>query len=82
MENLIITDVFDEEQNVKIEGYSGRWSALEKTEYDGAVYYWYENNRYGDATCYLVCEWVDGILMQVFETYDGLEQCLIDEDII
>lgn len=79
---VIFMDVNDEEQNVKIYGYTGKWSAIDKAECDGAIYYLYEHNTYGDETCYLVGQWVDGILMNIYETYDGIEQCLTDEEII
>lgn len=79
----IVRDVErDEEQNVKIDGYRGKWSAFEKIELDGAVYYIYEHNTYGDETCYLVVCYVDEAPIDVYETYDGLIQCLVDEEII
>jgi hypothetical protein len=84
MDNLIIIDLFgtDEEQHVKIDGYRGKWSAIEKTIIDDATYYIYEHDSFGDETCYLVVEFIDDMPMRIFETYDGLEQCLIDEEVI
>lgn len=80
-------DVNREYQNVKIEGYIGRWSAFEKLEIDDKVYYIFEHDFYGDATCYLVVRYAVANytkveIAELYETYDGLVQCLIDEDII
>lgn len=82
--NLTIIDLYgtEEEQSVKFDGYKGGWSALEKTVIGDATYYIYEHDVYGDETCYLVVEFIDDMPMRIFETYDGLEQCLIDEEVI
>ena len=72
----------DEEQSVEIEGYTGRWSAFEKLETADSIYYIYENDRYGDLTCFLVVRWADGMPIEVYETYDSINQCLMDEGII
>ena len=71
-----------ERQGIKIDGYKNRWSAFEKTEVDGIEYFIFENDVYGDMTCYLVVGYAEDVPVVVYETYDGLEQCLIDEDII
>ena len=80
-------DVNREYQNVKIEGYTGRWSAIQKLEIEDKVYYIFEHDYYGDATCYLVVRYAvtnytKVEIAELYETYDGLVQCLIDEDII
>lgn len=80
VEEVNLTD--DEEQGVEIDSYSGRWSAFEKIILEDATYYIYEHDTYGDATCYLVGEFYDDCMVEVYETYDNLIQCLIDEDII
>ena len=80
-------DVNREYQNVKIEGYTGRWSAIQKLEIEDKVYYIFEHDYYGDETCYQVCVVRYRIgnkiaVSELYETYDGLVQCLVDEDII
>ena len=79
-------DVIDEFQHIEINGYTGKWSALEKIymEQFDCWYYIFEHDFYGDETCYLVCKVENGLLSddEPFETYDGLIQCLVDEDII
>lgn len=72
----------DEEQGVDIEGYRGTWSAFEKVEIDGITYYIYEHDRYGDMTNYLVVGFDGDFPLAVYETYDGLLQCLLDEEVI
>ena len=72
----------DEEQSVEIEGYTGKWSAFEKLITENATYYIYENDRYGDSTWYLVVGYADGMPIEVYETYDNIIQCLMDEEII
>jgi len=78
----LVRNAGDKEQNVRFSEYIGRWSAFEGLELDGATYYIYESNRYGDETCYLVVKYIDNMPIDIYETYDGLIQCLIDEDII
>ncbi len=80
-------DVNREYQSVKIEGYTGRWSAIQKIKVDDKLYYIFEHEYYGDETCYLVAvvRYADAnriAVAELYETYDGLIQCLIDEDII
>ena len=82
-----IVDVNTEYQHIKIDGYIGRWSALQKVEIKGKTYYIFEHDYYGDETCYLVVRYgmisyTKPGIVEVYETYDGLIQCLIDEDII
>lgn len=82
---MVIYDVdvlSGEKQGIKIDGYKNRWSAFEKTEADGIEYFIFENDFWGDMACYLVVGYTEGVPVVVYETYDNLEQCLIDEDII
>mgnify|MGYP006976119177 CR=1 FL=1 len=62
-------------QNIKIEGYSGKWSAIDN--YD--KYYLMENDYYGDETCYLV---IDDTNTVISETYDDIVTALEDEGLI
>ena len=62
-------------QNMKIEGYSGKWSAIDS--YD--KYYLMENDYYGDETCYLI---IDNANTVIGETYDDIETALKDEGLI
>lgn len=84
----IATQIVDDEealkeyQHEKINGYTGRWSALEFVALEDATYYIYEHDFYGDETCYLVVKYVDEQPVSVYETYDNLLQCLEDEEII
>ena len=71
-----------ERQGIKIDGYKNRWSAFEKAEVNGIAYYIFENDFWGDMTCFLVVGFADDSPVEIYETYDSLEQCLIDEDII
>lgn len=84
MANIIIksADNETEHQHINIDGYRGKWSAIEYTELDSGNYYIYEHDTWGDETCYLVVRYIDEEPMDIYETYDGIEQCLIDEDII
>ena len=84
----IAAQIIDDEEALKeyphekINGYDGRWSALEFVALEDATYYMYENDTYGDETCYLVVKYVDEQPVAVYETYDSLLQCLEDEEII
>ena len=77
-----VVNVTDEEQNIHIDGYKNTWSAFEKLETIDATYYIYENDRWGDCTCFVVVGYADMMPIAVYETYDNLIQCLIDEKII
>lgn len=69
--------------HINIVGYTGKWTALEKITVNEMNYYLFEHDTYGDCTCYLVTETDNNdIIYNVYETYDGLIDCLIDEDII
>ena len=86
-----VVDVNAEYQHIKIDGYIGRWSAFQKVKIKGNTYYIFEHDYCGDGTCYLVgylvvrygmISYTKPGIVEVYETYDGLIQCLIDEDII
>ena len=64
-----------EKQNLKIEGYSGLWSAFDSYK----NYYILENNYYGDETCYLVINENNKV---IWETYDDIVTALEDEGIL
>lgn len=72
----------NEEQNVKIDGYKNTWSAFEKLETENGTYYIYENDKFGDLTCYLVCLVSEETILEVYETFDDIITCLEDEGII
>lgn len=61
----------ENKQNLKIEGYKGKWSAIDT--YNN--YYLLEHNYYGDETCYLVINEDNEV---VCETYDDIETALED----
>lgn len=65
-----------ERQNIKIEGYIGKWSAIDNY---GNRYYLMEHNYYGDETCLLV---IDRNNKVICETYDDIKTALKDEGII
>ena len=72
----------NEELNaVEIDGYSNTWSAFEGVMLDNGTYYIFENDVYGDMTCFLVVQYLDDTPTAIYETYDGLIQCLIDEEL-
>lgn len=88
-----LEDVNDIFQSIKITGYTGEWSAIQSIWLDNnAKYFLFEHDYYGDETCFLVVRFKNiydengmdiGITEhEIYETYDGLIQCLIDEDII
>lgn len=87
----------DEQKNVyRISGYTGRWGIIDKVKVNDVTYFLMENNIYGDETCYVVVtnesmgmgyikscdEYLPKFNIVVCETYDGLLQALLDEDII
>lgn len=61
----------ENKQNLKIEGYIGKWSAIDTYK----NYYLLEHNFYGDETCYLVINEDNEV---VCETYDDIETALED----
>lgn len=87
----------DEQKNVyRISEYTGRWGIIDKVKVNDVTYFLMENNIYGDETCYVVVtnesigmeyiksrdEYLPKFNIVVCETYDGLLQALLDEDII
>lgn len=80
---IYTTEVTNEWQGIKINGYTNRWSAFEKAEIDGGgIYYIFENDSWGDETCYLVAKIENNVIVELYETYDNIIQCLLDEQII
>ena len=76
-----IEEVKDEFQAVRLAGYTNTWSAFEKliTE-DGREYIIFENDVWGDETCYVVTH--QESLEPICETYDDIVTALEDEEII
>ena len=68
-----------EYQDLKINGYTNKWSAFDKLNYNGMTYYILENNTWGDETCYLV---IDENKSVICETYDSIRIALEDEGIL
>lgn len=66
-------------ENLKLEGYTNKWSAIDSMEVKNKVYYLMENNTWGDETCYLV---IDENKNVICETFDDIETALKDEGII
>ena len=79
--NYRIETVKDEYQSVRLDGYTNTWSAFEKliTE-DGREYIIFENDVWGDETCYVVTHQEN--LEPICETYDDIVIALEDEEII
>lgn len=79
--NYRIEIVKDEYQAVRLDGYTNTWSAFEKliTE-DGREYIIFENDVWGDETCYVVTHQEN--LEPICETYDDIVTALEDEEII
>lgn len=69
----------DNMQDIKIKGYYNKWSAIDYMTVNNIEYYLMENNTYGDETCYLV---ITKDQSKIFETFDDIETCLKDEEII
>lgn len=65
-----------EKQNIKIEGYIGKWSAIDSYK---NKYFIMEHNYYGDETCYLV---IDKNNKVICETYDDIITALEDLELI
>ena len=80
----IIVESLDKMQNIKIPGYLDTWSAFDDmkvnvTPTKTSHYYIMENDDWGDETFYLV---ITPDFKNIYETYDDIETCLIDEGII
>lgn len=69
----------ENKKNIKIEGYTNYWDAIDEMKIDEKTYYLMENNYYGDETCLLV---IDENNKVICETYDDIETALEDEGII
>lgn len=66
-------------ENLKLEGYTNKWSAIDEMIVKNKTYYLMENNTWGDETCYLVIDENKNIIC---ETFDDIETALKDEGII
>ena len=64
---------------IKIPGYTNEWSAIDDYVVGNKHYFLMENDTWGDETWYLV---ITKDFKEIYETYDDIESCLIDEDII
>ena len=78
--NYRIERVKNEYQAVRLDGYTNTWSAFEKLITDYNTYYIFENDIWGDETCYVVTRQEN--LEPVCATYDDIVTALEDEDII
>lgn len=79
-EEYKIERVKDEYQAVRLDGYTNTWSAFEKLITDCNTYYIFENDVWGDETCYVVAH--QESLRPICDTYDDIETALKDEEII
>ena len=78
--NMKIETVEDKYQAVRLDGYTNTWSAFEKLITDDDTYYIFENDVWGDETCYVVTHQEN--LEPICETYDDIVTALKDEEII
>lgn len=69
-------------QNIEIPEYNGKWSAVDKYTTPNCTYYLFENDEHGDEDIYIVAKIVHGKIVETYETYDDIETCLRDNDII
>lgn len=72
-------DDIDKFQNIEIPGYTDTWGAIDGLFLNNKTYYLMENDEWGDETCYLV---ITPDFKEIYETYDDIETCLIDEGIL
>lgn len=79
-ENYRVETVKDDYQAVRLDGYTNTWSAFEKLITDDDTYYIFENDVWGDETCYVVTHQEN--LEPICETYDDIVTALEDEEII
>lgn len=79
-ENYRVEAVEDEYQAVRLDEYTDTWSAFEKLITDDDTYYIFENDFWGDETCYVVTHQEN--LEPICETYDDIVTALEDEEII
>ena len=66
-------------QDLKINGYTNKWSAFDSLTFGDHTYYLMENNTWGDETCYLV---IDENKNVICETFDDIRTALEDEGVI
>ena len=77
--NIIVEEVNDEKQHIKIPGYVGKWSAFEKCTINNKTYYIMEHDYYGDETTLLVISFNNtGQVIEIYETFDNIIICLTD----
>ena len=69
-------------QKIKIKGYKKTWSVFDSAEVDGAEYLIFENDYWGDETCYLVCRVEGDALVLICETFDDIITALEDAEVI
>lgn len=69
----------EELKEIEIPNYFETWSSIDSMKVNGKTYYLMENDVYGDETFYLV---ITPDFEHIFETFDDIETCLIDEGII
>ena len=69
-------------QKIKIKGYKKTWSVFDSVEVDGAEYLIFENDYWGDETCYLVCRIEGDALVLICETFDDIITALEDTEVI
>lgn len=79
-EEYKVERVKDEYQAVRLNGYTNTWSAFEKLITDCNTYYIFENDIWGDETCYVVAHQKN--LEPICETFDDIVTALKDEEII
>ena len=72
-------------EHIKIPGYANKWYAIDgvhiRSYGEEYVYYLMENETWGDETAHLVVT-ADLNPNEIYETYDDIETCLIDEGIL
>lgn len=79
---ITISNVEENYQAIKIAGYANTWSAFESLSCAEGEFYIFENDVRGDTTCCLVVRFADEQPIEIYETYDDILTCLIDEEIL
>lgn len=59
----------EERKDIKLEGYKGKWYAIDEVIYNGEHYYLMEHSTYGDETCALIINEKNEVIC---ETYDDI----------
>lgn len=67
-------------QGMKLVGYIGRWSEVDREEICGITYALMEHDTLGDMTCYVVVDITNNKILG--DTYDNIETFLVDEGIV